>query len=377
MKNTTKQPLRFNRLQVTAAALTWLLCCSTYIFAQTEEKNLWEFEVNAFHGSILKHNENISHLLTDHQQGFILAMSRKTFGEKEWQSLYHFPDVGVSFSYQNMMNTYLGENYAFYGHINWYLFRRKLMFRIGQGLAYTTKAYDRETNFRNNAFGTDIMSGTYFMLQYKQSKIFKNWGMQAGLTLLHYSNANVKAPNNSTNTLAFSLGFLHAPLEKREYKRWAKEKFTEPIRFNFVFRSGVNESDVVGLGRHPFYTFSFYADKRLNKKSALQLGSEVFFSRFLRSLIEFESIAFPEKNVSGDEDWRRVGVFIGHELFVGKWSLETQLGYYVYYDFDFEGRVYNRIGLKYYINNHWFGSLSLKTHAAKAENMAVGIGYRL
>lgn len=377
MKNTTKRLSRLAGLLFAAILLIGLLLSSTDVVAQTTEKNLWEFEFNAFHGSILKHNEEASHLLTDHPQGFIIAMNKKTFGEKEWQAMYNYPDVGFSFSYQNLMNTYLGENYSIYGHINLYFLRRKLMFRVGQGIAYTTKAYDRETNFRNNAFGSDFLSGTYFMLQYKQPNIINKWGMQAGLSLIHYSNASYRAPNNGANTIALNIGLLYSPKDKTEFKKWAKEKFTEPIRFNFVFRSGVNESDIVGLGRHPFYTFSFYADKRVSKKSALQLGSEVFFSRFLRSLIEFEAIAFPEKNVSGNEDWRRVGVFVGHELFVGKWSLETQLGYYVYYDFDFEGRVYSRIGLKYYVNKHWFGSVSLKSHAANAENIAFGIGYRL
>ena len=88
-------------------------------------------------------------------------------------------------------------------------------------------------------------------------------------------------------------------------------------------------------------------------------------------------MSFPEDNVSGDEDFKRVGVFVGHELFVNKMSLETQLGYYVYYPFDFEGRTYVRIGLKRYFNDKWFASLTLKSHAAKAEAVEVGIGIRL
>ena len=88
-------------------------------------------------------------------------------------------------------------------------------------------------------------------------------------------------------------------------------------------------------------------------------------------------LSFKEYDVTGDEDWKRIGVFVGHELFVNKMSIVTQLGYYVYYPYDFEGRVYNRIGLKYYFGDKFFGAITLKSHGAKAEAVEFGIGVRL
>jgi hypothetical protein len=58
-------------------------------------------------------------------------------------------------------------------------------------------------------------------------------------------------------------------------------------------------------------------------------------------------------------------------------SIVTQLGYYVYYPFDFEGRTYLRIGLKRYFGKKLFGAITLKTHGAKAEAVEIGIGVRL
>ena len=139
----------------------------------------------------------------------------------------------------------------------------------------------------------------------------------------------------------------------------------------------MNESDVVGSGQFPFYIFSGYADKRINHKSAFQLGADVFFSNFLKELIYYNSVAFPENNVKGNEDYRRIGIFAGHELFINKLSLLTQLGYYLYYPYDFEGRMYNRIGVKRYFGDRIFGVLTLKSHGAKAEAVEFGIGIRL
>ena len=256
------------------------------------------------------------------------------------------------------------------------------MFRIGQGLAYNTNPYHKENNYKNVAFGSTFMSSTYVMLNYKKERLFNKFGLQAGFSLIHYSNANVTSPNNGTNSVTLNVG-LNYSLDKDvpEYQNTIDKKddraFSEPIKYNLVFRSGINESDIIDSGQFTMYVGSVFADKRINKSSALQFGAEVFFSNFLKELIYYESVAFPEKKVSGDEDYKRVGVFAGHELFINKISLITQLGYYVYYPFDFEGRTYFRLGLKRYINKKWFGVLSLKSHGARAEGVELGIGVRL
>ena len=360
--------------------LVFCFCLSFGVLLSQENKDISTLDANFFYGTILEHNPAIAHLITGHPTGFILSYSRKTFGYQPWESRYNYPDWGFSFIYQDMKNNHLGDNYSAYAHLNFYFFKRHLMFRLGQGLAYTTKPYDKENNFANNAYGSYLMSTTFAMFNYKKENIVKGLGLQAGISLIHYSNANVKAPNTSTNTFAFNIGanYVLDDGEEPEYLPSTEEKkFTQPIKYDVVFRTGVNESDVIDTGQYPFYIFSGYADKRLNRKSAIQFGTEVFFSRFLKELIYYYSVAFPGYNVSGNEDWKRIGVFVGHELFVNKFSMLTQLGYYVYYPYDFEGRVYNRIGIKRYFGDKFFGAITLKSHAAKAEAVEFGIGVRL
>ena len=361
--------------------LAYLFClfCAP-IFAQEQDPNIFTLDASLFSGTVLEHNSDISHLITGHPSGLILSYSKKTYGFKDWESRYNYPDWGFSFVYQDMKNTFLGENYSLYAHYNFYFLNRNLNFRIGQGVAYTTNPYDKNTNFQNNAYGSDLMSSTYLMLNYKKENLFKGIGLQAGISVIHYSNANFRAPNTSTNTFAFNIGanYLFNHENEPDYISSSEEKtYRENIKYNFAFRTGVNESDVIGVGQYPFYIVSAYADKRLNRKSAIQVGADVFFSKFLEELITYYSVAFPEFDVTGDEDWKRVGVFVGHELFVNKMSFVAQLGYYVYYPYDFEGRVYNRIGLKRYFGDNIFGAITLKSHGAKAEAVEFGIGVRL
>ena len=84
------------------------------------------------------------------------------------------------------------------------------MLRIAQGISYATNPYDKFKNPKNIAFGSDLLSGTYLMLNYTRPQIFGPVGVQAGVTLLHLSNANIKAPNTSINSVTFNLGLTTA-----------------------------------------------------------------------------------------------------------------------------------------------------------------------
>lgn len=337
------------------------------------------FDLNFFQGNIALHNNDILPLITGRPSGFILGWNKKTFGKNSWEQRYNYPDYGLTFVFQDFKNPILGYNYGLYAHYNFYFFKRHFMFRIGQGIAFASNPYDKIENPKNVAFGSDILSATLVMLNFKKERLVGNFGVMAGVSLLHYSNANVRAPNTSVNSVTFNVGVNYNLNDTDEafISNLTKEKFTEPLRINLVFRSGINESDVVGSGQFPFYVLSAYADKRLSDVSALQFGSDVFFSNFLKELIYYESVSFPELEVSGDEDYKRVGLFVGHELFINRLSVLTQFGYYVYYPYDFEGRTYIRAGLKYYLSKSLFTSVSLKSHGAKAEALEFGLGIRL
>lgn len=357
-----------------------ILLCVLWFFpvcGQEEGHNSY-LDLHYFQGIIMEHNPDLSHLISGNPNGVIASWNRRTDGSEDWHYLYNFPDYGVSFTYQDLKNTYLGENFGLYAHYNFYFLKRKLMFRIGQGVALTTNPYDEQDNFRNNAYGSTLLSSTYMMLNFKHERLVDRFGINLGLSLIHYSNANVKAPNTSTNSVVFNFGANYdldaLPIEREQ--REVSNAYTEPVGYNLVVRGGINESDIVGSGQYPFIVGSFYVDKRINLKSALQAGVDVFFSEFLLEYNRYRAISFPEEDRTGDEDYRRIGVLLGHELFIGKMSVISQMGYYVYNPIEFENDVYLRLGLKRFFGDRLFGVITLKSHWAKAEAVEFGIGYR-
>lgn len=353
------------------------------LFSQETELKPVSLEADYFYGTILEHNPDIEHLITGHPTGFLLSLNRKTYGFNEWERRYNYPDWGFTFAYQNMHNDYLGNVFGAYGHINWYFLNRHLRLTVGQGIAYARIPYDYEDNYINNAYGTHFLSTTILKANFVRENIWKGLGFHLGFTIIHYSNANLKAPNNSTNSFLLNAGVSYQ-LDHREFPGFIHKEdslsktHAERFKFNLAFRTGINESDVVGLGQEPFYVISGFVDKRINFKSTLTAGVDVYFSTFLKELIKYRSIAYPEDGLSGDEDYKRVGIFVGHEWRFNKVAFVSQLGYYVYWPYAFENRVYNRLGLKrFFFNDTVFAAVSVHAHWAKAEAVEFGIGYRL
>ena len=353
--------------------------CMVFLGFSQDNLSSTYLDINYFKGTIPLHNKDILHLIQGHPEGTIIGWNQRTDGKKEWQQRYNYPDYGASFMYQDLKNEVLGNTFGFYGHFNFYFFKRRLMFRVASGIVAASNPYDKNSNPKNNAFGSKLLASSYLMLNYNKPRLLGPIGVQTGLVFFHASNGNFKAPNTSVNTIAFNIG-INYDLDTKEvaYEEPIKETaIDKTVKYNFVLRSGVNQTDVVGSEQFPFMTLSAYADKRINFFSALQLGVEAFFSKALEEEIYYRSVAFPEKPSDPEADYKRVGGFLGYELFINNWSLVTQLGYYLYYPYDFEGRVYNRLGLKYYFSEKWFGTVSVKSHIATAESVEFGIGIRL
>ena len=338
------------------------------------------FEANYFTGNIIQHAPDIAHLITGHPEGVLFSFSKKTHGRQEWQSAYNFPDYGFYFLYQDFKNEFLGHNYAIGAHYNFYFLKRKLMFKVAEGIALASNPHNNVTNSKNGAFGSKLLGNVNFGLNYKKDNLIDKFGIEAGFIFTHFSNARIKSPNSGINTWNVNVG-LNYNFDNIKNKiadsTSFNMKFKQPVKYNFVLRSGINESPIIGSGTHSFYHISFYADKRINRKSALQFGTELFLTNSFIDFIKYQSIAYPNLNLDPNTDYKRVGVFVGHELFINRISLEAQLGYYIYQPYKYDAVVYDRLGIKYYLYKKVFTGVSIKTHGFLAEAMEFVMGVRL
>lgn len=357
-----------------------LLFAFSTAFSQ-ENKETTAVEVDFLRGNVLPHTPDLYSLVNGHPEGVMISFLTKTHGSEEWHQAYDYPDYGYYFLYQDFKSELLGHNFSAGALYNFYFLNRKVQLKLSQGIAYTSNPYDKVDNNKNKAFGTPIMANTNIGLSYINEHLFSNFGITAGLLFTHYSNGRVKAPNSGINTYLLNLGINYNFSEKVENKRdTLQEKIAynkEPIYYNAVFRTGINESPIIRSGQKPFYHLGFYAEKRLNRKSGLQLGADLFITTTFKEFIRFNSIAYPEKNIDPNTDYKRVGIFVGHELFVNRISLEAQVGFYVYQPYKHDIPIYDRVGMKYYVTKKLAVGFTIKTHIFLAEALEFGIGYKI
>lgn len=354
-----------------------LLLFSTLLLAQ-EKTETTALDVNYFRGNSMSHTDDLQHFLKGHPEGFLINVYQKTYGHQEWERLYNYPDYGGYFIFQDFKNDILGKVYGVGAHYNFYFLNRKVQFKIAQGAAVATNPHNKYTNNKNSAFGSKIVANTNFALNYT-TQVIDNFDLQAGFIFTHFSNGRIKAPNSGINSYGVNVGVTYnfqEPLE-RQIDTLPKQKMTEPLKYNFVLRTGISESPIVGSGQKPFYHPAFYIDKRISRKSAFQLGTELFLTQSYKEYIKFMAIAYPRENVTVDTDYKRVGIFVGYELFINRISLEAQVGYYVYQPYKSDIPVYDRVGMKYYLTKKIYTGLSIKTHVFLAESMEFVVGVRL
>ena len=346
-------------------------------------KNSNSFQLDYLYTNIIA-KDGVEHLATNATKGILLSWNKKTYGLKQWQKRFNFPDVGVSFGYTNFNNLTLGELYAIYGHYNFYLFNKKsknnLVLGLGAGFAYTTNPYDKVTNNKNIALGSHFNTSTYLKLYYQRDDIIiDNLNTHAGFTFVHASNGSLKSPNKGINLLGVNLGFSYDLAENSE--KFFTEKNNEietkeNYHFNITIFGGANEPDLINAGLFPFFSMAIYFDKRFKQKYALQLGTEFHFHYYLKENIKFTRIFNGDVTSTDFEDWKRFSLFAGYELSLNKSAIFTQIGYYLYSPYKEVGLLYERVGIKRYVNESISASISVKAHGFNAEALELGIGYR-
>ena len=328
-------------------------------------------------GFTYKQTQEIGHLIIDQPVGIVISYDKHTYGAKSWQSRYNFLDVGYSLYYLDYKNPTIGKTIAVMPHYNFYFNknheqRSNFVFKISFGLGYNTNPYDKILNNKNNFFGSQISFGTQIQLRYGY-QLTPRISLKSGLSIIHFSNASIRRPNKGVNIVTANVGVQYALTNHKIAYNIRKESFDqEPIKYNIAFSFGFSEATTIGAGSFPFYVLHAYAQKRIGLKSAFQLGTDLFVTQAIKNDIKYDPFLEGER-----PDYKRIGVFIGHEWYINRLSLVTQFGYYVYRPYDSFKVVYQKVNLKYYLTDKVFANFSLKTHFAKAEAAEFGIGIQL
>ncbi len=351
---------------------------SITVFSQKNEtKTKYSVDVNYAKGHIFLHHKKVIPLERNNPKNIIVSWNKHTFGQKEWERVFNNPSYGVSFVYQDFNSDFLGKSYGIYFNYTTYLYKRKLLIQLADGISYMTRPYDKVNNNKNIYIGSKVLNGFYLSFRYQEPNLFRGFGLQTGILFSHNSNAKIKMPNLGINSILFQLGVNYSFGEKENRLPYYEPEisFEKRIQYNFEVKGGVNEL-VEGVGIKPFYVLSLYGSKRFNRKNGMTFGGEYFASNGFREWVKYRKF-FDYPNMKGYPDYRRVGIFIGHEFYINKTSFFTQFGYYVYNKLKNKDILYERIGFRYQFHKNIFATVGLKVFIVNAEQLEFGLGVKL
>jgi hypothetical protein len=116
-------------------------------------------EGRIYYGWTLDHHIEITPYKR-HYAAYEVSFQKATYGRTRWEYMYNYPLIGISCWYSDLGNTKpLGSAYAVFPYINFPLLGKKgfnIYFRLGVGLGYLTKKYDRYENYENLVIGSHI-----------------------------------------------------------------------------------------------------------------------------------------------------------------------------------------------------------------------------
>jgi hypothetical protein len=352
----------------------------------------WFWSVSAPNfGFIVPHTKQMTHLIQGHSLGFHTYLFKKLHTHA-WHHAYNHPEHGIDVTYIYTGNPQqLGHQLALSYLLNLPLHRKKIglsknddrkpfhnWLGLGLGTGYSSKTWDLRDNHQAAVIGSHL--NIALTLQYSVRAIqFKHAEIRSGLRITHFSNGAFQIPNLGTNNLGLFVSYV--PLsresnEKRLYKHnldmleISVPEYQRGFRYSLFAGVGLKEIQPPTRKKYPAYTLSALIENRLTYKSSLGLGADLFNNTSLKTIQQRLS----NTTVIGS-DVVQVGIAISYSLHLRDFELKMQQGIYLHDRFNLDGKFYNRFGLRYRMNNHWFAQLTLKTHFAKADYGEWGFGY--
>jgi hypothetical protein len=327
-----------------------------------------------FHtGAILPHRKEVNEIVEGKTQAYEFSFYKSTVGKKQWQQLYNYPKVGVSALAINLGNEReLGMGFGVFPFIEIPINQRKINWRLkmGYGIGYIEKPFDKATNFKNIAIGSHYNALIYANMLWS-IKLGKRVNTSAGLSIIHFSNGSFSRPNLGINIFSLNTGVSYnfgnlnvrvlSDIEERPHK-WSKK-----IMIGF----GVKEIPPVEGPKYFVSTYSFNLIKTRAQKSSYGFGADLIYNTSLSELIAQDST-----NSSSGLDNFRLGLAGIYSFDFGKISLLIEVGGYIFSRYKKNGTIYNKIGTRFNLSDRLFLNLGVRTHIVVADFVEIGIGYK-
>lgn len=330
-------------------------------------------------GFLMAHRSAMAHLVRENSVGFEVGFM-KHFQSTDQDDGYRFPAIGANIEWRDFgYDEVLGQALSISQFVVLPLLQKPAFFvdfQYGVGLGYLTKKYNLETNPTNNAIGSHFNAKVAFKVMV--TKYINKTSVGLGVELMHFSNGAITFPNLGLNvpSICLQIGFLNTkrlPFSTRLAlpEKLVTERQKEPQ--NWLI-SGVFSGKQVRANpnlpqRYPIFGLRGTYQKLLKKNWALEGSIDILHNE--SNLFFYADSDFKRSDVL------QIGAYFGASFRLYKSEVVMGLGYYLRDNINTIGRVYNKLGYRYYLTPNWYGLFMIRANAGRADFFEFGIGHRL
>ncbi len=347
------------------------------LVGQVSPKPTYTLTSRLHYGFIWDYSTYVSHLSQQHLPAIEINLTRQTKGSKLWQQEYNYPQVGYSLYYFVFDPAKpVGNALVLMTHAGKNIFKTKrsnMQWRLGFGPTYIERRYDLKENPKNNMISQRINFSMSGQVNYNfriSNKVLFN----LGLGIVHISNGALKRPNFGVNLPTIHAGVgINVAKGDDEYRRDSVQSFKRKTYFHISPFIGLKEVYPVNGPKYFLGGINAYIERRMNRKSGLNAGIDLSYDYSKKSEIITDTVNVGNIFINHCQ----ASVIAGHELYINKLSLLTQIGVYVYDPIHLYKPFYNKVGFKYYISDKVYVGMIMKIHLGIADWIEWGGGIRL
>lgn len=331
-------------------------------------------------GPIIGNNKDWSKDLTDliDYSGVDLRFGWRSSQNKYYNYINRFPSYGVGFTSAAKYYSEIGRPIGIYAFGEFPFgknsHKRKLNFSYYAqvGVGFNMNPYNPETNELNGFVSTSVNAHIHFGLK-ANYQFSKSFGVFTSVGTKHYSNGSIKRPNSGINFTPIAVG-LRMNLDKKEFNPGENPDFPPLVKrgfWDFTAFTGIKSYEIGergyfrgGLGINYLWELSY--------KYRAGIGIDWFYGAGAGKRFPDQVITFSQVNsfaIVGSWEWKlseRVYMPIGLGVYLTKADLNQETA-----------NFYERIGVRYRINNNLFTGVQIKAHKAKADFFEFTLGYTL
>jgi hypothetical protein len=299
--------------------------------------------------------------------------------------MYNYPLIGIAYWYSDLGNTKpLGAAHAVFPYINFPLLSKQgfnIYFRLGVGLGYLTRKYDRYENYENLAIGSHL-NGNVNLLFEARTRIGKRFVASGGISLVHFSNGGIKQPNYGLNMPGVNLALAYRVSRENPYLK--KKLLPELYLFEFDGKRFLNldfdiafgmkdMQSMLGVGNQYLVT-AFWGNMLwpAGYKSRAGFGFDVSYDGSDQKTLELKGKSYEHKI-----QLVKTGLNAACELSFSRMAIMLNLGWQLTGLDKSDGYVYEKLALRFGLTDDLYTALTLKANYGKADFITLGLGYRI